>query len=200
MKTPSEVDVGERAGGGTRIGRRAILRSGVCLGLSLAATRAAAQGDAASSRPREGDVLVRADDPELKPLGPDDLIAGAKQMLAWAMDPADNTVRKGSRLNQLLLVRIDADKATPETQSRAAGAVVAYTAICTHTGCEVIDWLADEGLLYCPCHFSKFDPRDGAKVVDGPAPRSLPALPLRVMDGKLVVAKPFTTRVGFEPA
>jgi Rieske Fe-S protein len=37
-------------------------------------------------------------------------------------------------------------------------------------------------------------------VVDGPAPRPLPALPLAVADGKLVVAAPFTTRVSFDPA
>jgi Rieske Fe-S protein len=36
-------------------------------------------------------------------------------------------------------------------------------------------------------------------VLDGPAPRALPALPLKIADGMLVVAKPFTTRVGFEP-
>jgi Rieske Fe-S protein len=82
----------------------------------------------------------------------------------------------------------------------AADGVVAYTAICTHSGCEVVDWLADERLLYCSCHSSKFDPKDGARVVDGPAPRSLPALPLKVVDGRLVVAKPFTSRVGFESA
>jgi len=28
-------------------------------------------------------------------------------------------------------------------------------------------------------------------VVDGPAPRNLPALPLKIMDGTLVVAKPY---------
>jgi Rieske Fe-S protein len=35
-------------------------------------------------------------------------------------------------------------------------------------------------------------------VADGPAPRSLPALPLTLVDGRLVVAGPFTSRVGFE--
>ena len=121
-------------------------------------------------------------------------------MLAWAKDPTSSTVRSGSRLNQLLLMRIDEEKATAETRSRAAEGVVAYTAICTHTGCEVTDWLAGEALLYCPCHYSKFDPRDAARVVDGPAPRALPALPLAVESGKLVVAGRFTTRVGFETA
>jgi Rieske Fe-S protein len=35
-------------------------------------------------------------------------------------------------------------------------------------------------------------------VKDGPAPRALPQLPLKVVDGVLVVAAPFTARVGFE--
>jgi Rieske Fe-S protein len=50
----------------------------------------------------------------------------------------------------------------------------------------------------CSCHSSTFDPKDGARVVDGPAPRPLPALPLKIVDGKLVVARAFTARVGFE--
>jgi Rieske Fe-S protein len=151
-------------------------------------------------RPREGDLLVKADDASLTPLAPDDIPADARQVVAWAMDPTDRTVRSGSRLNRLLLVRIALDAASPETRARAADGVVAYTAICTHTGCDVVEWLADDRLLYCPCHFSKFDPRDGARVLDGPAPRPLPALPLTVKEGKLVVAGPFTARVGFEAA
>ena len=62
---------------------------------------------------------------------------------------------------------------------------------------EATDWLPD-GLLYCPCHFTKYDPRDGAAVIDGPAPRPLPALPLKIVDGKLTVAGPFTARVAFQ--
>jgi len=75
--------------------------------------------------------------------------------------------------------------------------VVAYTAICTHSGCEVVDWTSDARQLVCACHNSRFEPRDGGKVVDGPAPRRLPALPLKIVEGKLVVAKPFTARIGF---
>jgi Rieske Fe-S protein len=52
--------------------------------------------------------------------------------------------------------------------------------------------------LYCECHQSKFDPRDQARVTDGPAPRNLPALPLRIVGGRLEVAGPFTARPGFE--
>jgi rieske iron-sulfur protein len=116
------------------------------------------------------------------------------------MDPTDRTVRSGSRLNRVILLRLDAAQLAADTRSRAAGGVVAYNAICTHTGCEVVEWVAAAQVLQCPCHFSQFDPRDGARVVDGPAPRPLPALPLTLVDGKLGVARSFTTRVGFDPA
>jgi Rieske Fe-S protein len=118
--------------------------------------------------------------------------------MAWAMDPSNKTVRSGSRLNRVLLVRLDPEKLSGKTKPRAADGVVAYTAICTHTGCEVTEWV-DEQILFCPCHASKFEPKDGGKVVDGPAPRDLPALPLKLVDGKLAVAKPFTARVAFDP-
>ena len=182
--------------------RRAVLKGGLGLviGSGLAPSVALAQDDPAALRPKEGDLLVKEGDAARKPLTPDDLAIGAAQTMAWAMDPIDRTLRNGSRLNRVLLIRLDAAKLDPATRSRAADGVVAYTAICTHTGCEVVEWLADEGVLHCPCHFSKFNPSDGARVVDGPAPRPLPALPLAIVDGRLMVAKPFTSRVGFETA
>jgi Rieske Fe-S protein len=179
--------------------RRTVLKGGVAL-LLVKPQAGQAQGDAASIRPKEGDFLVKVGDPGATPLTPDDISVGATQTMAWPVDPMDGTVRSASRLNRVLLVRFNPDKLSPETLLRAADGVVAYTAICTHTGCEVIDWHADEQLLSCPCHYSKFDPKDGARVVDGPAPRTLPALPLQTVNGKLVVAKPFLTRVGFEQA
>ena len=182
--------------------RRAVLKGGLGLGfgLNLAPAVLLGQDDPAALRPKEGDLLVKESDTARQPLTPADLTVGAAQTMAWAMDPIDRTLRNGSRLNRVLLIRLDAAKLDPETRSRAADGVVAYTAICTHTGCEVVEWLADEGVLHCPCHFSKFKASDGARVVDGPAPRPLPALPLAIVDGRLVVAKPFTTRVGFETA
>lgn len=183
------------------VGRRDVLKAGVGLGLGTgyASSLFAGQDDQASVRPKEGDLLVKSGDANKAPLAPADIPRGAAHTLAWAMDPSDRTVRSGSRLNQVLLLRLDAEKLAAETQSRAADGVVAYTVICTHNGCDVDDWLAGDQLLSCSCHASIFDPKDGAKVVDGPAPRALPALPLKVVDGKLVVAKPFTARVGFDP-
>jgi Rieske Fe-S protein len=182
-----------------RWGRRALLKAGIGVGLGLTLpSRSAGQGEPASIRPKEGDLLVALADPDRAPLTPGDIPRGGVQTMAWAMDPADRTVRSGARFNQLLLVRFDPEKLSAETRSRAADGVVAYSVICTHSGCDVDDWLPDEQLLSCSCHSSMFDPRDGARVVDGPAPRELPALPLKVADGKLVVAGPFTARVGFE--
>jgi rieske iron-sulfur protein len=171
--------------------RRTLLKAALALGLG------AGQVDPAASRPRADDFVVRAGDASRRRLASDDIPLGAQQTLAWAMD-ADGTVRSGSRLNQLILVRLDPASMTAETKARAADGVVAYTSICTHTGCDVDDWQPDERLLACQCHSSLFDPRDGAKVVDGPAPRPLPALPLKVVDGVLVVAGAFTAAVAFE--
>jgi len=172
-------------------GRRAVLMAALGLGFRL-------QDDPASVRPKEGDLLVKSGDAANTPLTPADIPVGAKHTLAWAMDPADKTVRTGSRLNQLLLVRLAPEALAPETRARAADGVVAYTVICTHNGCDIDDWLAAEQLLSCSCHSSSFDPKDGGRVVDGPAPRVLPALPLKIVDGNLVVAKPFTSPVGYE--
>jgi Rieske Fe-S protein len=183
-----------------RTGRRQLLKCALGVGLGLTPALALAQDDPAAIRPKPGDLLIRVDDAAKTPLTPGDVPAGGKPIMAWALDPADGTVRSGSRLNRLLVLRLAADALAPDTRERAADGVVAYTAICTHTGCEVIEWLAAEEQLYCPCHYSKFDPKDAARVVDGPAPRPLPALPLSLSDGRLVVARPFTSRVGFEPA
>jgi len=87
----------------------------------------------------------------------------------------------------------------PEGQGvRAADGVVAYSGVCTHTGCDVTDWFGDTLHFKCPCHESEFDPGDGARVVGGPAPLPLAALPLKLVDGALVVASPFQGRVGFQ--
>jgi rieske iron-sulfur protein len=184
---------------GEFVGRRAVLQTGIAFGIDLCLCgKALANEDATSQRPKEGDLFVKVGDSSATPLRPADLPLGAKQIMVWPMDPADNTLRNGSRLNRVMLLRMDPETLSPETKSRAADGVVAYTAICTHTGCEVTEWVPEEQLLYCPCHESKFEPKDGAKVVDGPAPRMLPALPLKLVEGKLAVAKPFTAPVAFE--
>ena len=46
------------------------------------------------------------------------------------------------------------------------------------------------------CHNSEYDPRQGAEVVFGPAPRRLPALPVAIADGSLTIAAGFIGKVG----
>jgi ubiquinol-cytochrome c reductase iron-sulfur subunit len=75
--------------------------------------------------------------------------------------------------------------------------VVAYSKLCTHVGCPVGLYQAEEGLLLCPCHQSTFNVLDGARPVFGPAARSLPQLPLDVDDeGYLVARADFSGPVG----
>jgi Rieske Fe-S protein len=185
----------------TATGRRTLLKGalGATLGLTIHRVTGMAQEDPASRRPQPGDLLVREGDSTTTPLTASDIRPGPPTV-AWAMDPASRLVRNGSRFNQLVVLKLEATALSAETKARAADGIVAYTTICTHSGCEVIDWIVDGQLLFCACHSSSFDPKDGAKVVDGPAPRNLPALPLRIVDGALVVAGRFSDRVGFETA
>jgi rieske iron-sulfur protein len=178
--------------------RRALLTVGAGLGLGLAARRAGAQSDAARLRPQEGDLLVRADATDVTPLTPQSLPAGGAPMLAVPFDPAANLARTGSRLNRILLLHLDPASLNEQTAARAAEGVVAYSAICPHTGCEVIAWHPAEQMLECPCHNTKYDPKAGAKVISGPSPRSLAALPLQITDGNLAVAHPFIGRLGIQ--
>jgi Rieske Fe-S protein len=179
-------------------GRRALLRASVGLGVGLVTRAAGAQSDPARDRPKEGDLLVRVGSADATPLTPDNLPLGEGQVMAWPMDPAGNVVRDGSRLNKVLLLRLDPLLFDAQTAGRAANGVVAYSAICPHTGCEVVNWMADKQLLDCPCHNSEYDPKAGARVISGPSPRGLAALPLRVVDGNLVVAQAFIGRLGIQ--
>jgi len=168
------------------------------VGLTLAPRLVLAQTDPARERPREGDLLVTVGAATPQSLTIEDVPRAGQQIMAWPMDAESKTVRSGSRLNKVLLLHLDAEGLERETKERAVEGIVAYSAICTHTGCDVTTWHPDRQLLECPCHYSLYDPREGAKVVGGPSPRRLPALPLKIADGKLAVAKPFIGRPGFQ--
>jgi rieske iron-sulfur protein len=188
-----------RSGSGST--RRDFLTVSSALGLDVvvAAMGSPASAQSENERPKEGDLLVANEGESAVPLQLNDIPVGGPPVLAWPMDPVSNTVRKSSRLNKVLLVRLDPATLVGITRERAADGVVAYSAICPHAGCEVSVWVAEQRILECSCHFSHYDPREGAAVVDGPAPRALAALPLKIADGKLVVAKAFTARVGIAP-
>jgi cytochrome b6-f complex iron-sulfur subunit len=72
------------------------------------------------------------------------------------------------------------------------GYFYALSAVCTHLGC-IANWKAEEGIVACPCHGSKFD-REG-NVTAGPAPRPLPRFAMSLDDqGQLVVDRSVIVR------
>jgi Rieske Fe-S protein len=129
---------------------------------------------------------------------PMDLPLGGPPVMAYPSDPQTGVVRDGSRLNQVVLLRLDPATLAAETRARAAEGIVGYSAVCTHTGCDIWIWQAETQILKCPCHDSEFDPKEGARVVGGPAPRRLPMLPLKIVNGVLMAAGGFSGRVGFQ--
>ena len=77
------------------------------------------------------------------------------------------------------------------------GTIAAYSKICTHAGCPVGLYNSIAHQLVCPCHQSTFDVLSNCKPVFGPAPRSLPQLPLTVdAEGYLTSQSGYTVPVG----
>jgi rieske iron-sulfur protein len=182
--------------------RRGLLLAGVAAaaaGLLPTEGRADDEDPRRKMRPQVGDEFVRFEgDQEGAVIAAEDLHLGADPIIAWAMDPATKLPRDGSRLNQVLLLRLDPSSLGPETLEHSADGLVAYSAICTHAQCTVSAWMPDSRVLHCPCHQSEFDPRHDAKVVGGPAPRPLAALPLKIVDGKPTVAAGFIGKIGMD--
>lgn len=184
--------------------RRSLLLTALATGACLAAAKSAvAEEDrpGADTRPQKGDVLVVSDgEHEGEIVKPADLKLGGPSVRAWPKDPKTSVVRDGSRLNEILIVKLDASELDDATRSRSVDGIVAYSAVCTHAACPVTEWVkseeGDKNVFKCPCHNSEYDPRQGAQVVFGPAPRRLAALPLAVTDGSLVVAAAFVGKVG----
>lgn len=58
--------------------------------------------------------------------------------------------------------------------------VAAFSRVCTHAGC-LVGYDQQAEMIVCPCHGAEFDPRQGARVVAGPAPT--PLSPVRVTVG-----------------
>jgi rieske iron-sulfur protein len=181
--------------------RRDILHGVIAVGAAAALTapaRAALPSKSpADLRPQEGDVFVFADgDRQGEEIKPEDLKVGERPVLAWPRDPKSGTVRDGSRLNEVLLVRLAPDSLDEEVKEHAADGILAYSAICTHQQCPVTGWNPEAQVLHCDCHQSEFDPHAGGRKVSGPAPRGLPGLPVRIDGDVVVAAGTFLGRVG----
>ena len=149
--------------------------------------------------PADGDVLVFAfGSRKGEVVTPADVPLDGPQVFAYAGD-ADGAhgASDASRIDQIVLLRLDPLSLSEETALHSAEGIVAYSAICTHEGCDISDWSSESRRLICPCHDSEFDPTDNGQVTEGPARRRLAALPLKLIDGQLVVSGGFTGRIGF---
>ena len=102
--------------------------------------------------------------------------------------------------SQALLIRVPPGLLhLPADRMAAAprGIYVAYSKLCTHAGCPVGLYRAQERSLFCPCHQSQFNVLDGAKPYFGPAARPLPQLPMALNpQGFLVAMGDFDSPVG----
>ena len=105
----------------------------------------------------------------------------------------------GSADSQAVLIRVQSDL-LQLAADRAAGApegLVCYSKVCTHAGCPLSLYLAEDHELRCPCHQSTFDVLDGARPVYGPASRPLPQLLIEIDDdGTLRAMGDFTEPIG----
>ena len=95
----------------------------------------------------------------------------------------------------LIVRRRESDYGDQTRLEDTVAGYAAYSKVCTHAGCMVSD--VEDSILVCPCHYGKFDPLQGARVVGGPPPRPLPQLPITLSaDGYLIAVGDFLGHVG----
>src|SRR5882672_2793509 len=113
--------------------RRALILTALAAGTCIATSKAGAAGEGqpgSDERPQKADVLVLAEGEQAgKIIEPQDLKLGGPPLRAWPKDPKTSVIRNGSRLNEVLIVKLDPAELDDETRSRAADGIVAYSAI-----------------------------------------------------------------------
>jgi ubiquinol-cytochrome c reductase iron-sulfur subunit len=105
----------------------------------------------------------------------------------------------GDANSQTLLIHVaDTPVVTrPGRETWSPMGYLAFSKVCTHAGCPVGLYEHRTEQLLCPCHQSLFDVPRGALPVFGPAPRSLPQLPLALStDGYLIAQSDYLEPIG----
>lgn len=164
----------------------------------LVATPAVAAADAAArgTKPQEGDRLAfMMGDNKGKEVKLADVQLGKEPVLAYPMDPVTGKVLE-SRVNLIVMIRLKDADISAKVKPHAADGVVAYSALCTHYGCPITNIDPTLKQVVCNCHGSVFDAGNRGVVTAGPATRRLPLLPLKVVDGALVIAGKFDGPLG----
>ena len=138
---------------------------------------------------RKGSRVVGSDG---RPIRPDQLTTDTVQTVF----PEGNV---GHADSQTLLIKLRPEdlQLAADRQAWEPDGVVGYSKICTHAGCPVGLYRAEDHSLLCPCHQSTFDVLRGAVPTFGPAARPLPQLPLEVdSEGFLVARSDYAEPVG----
>ncbi|MET4737613.1 hypothetical protein ABIF73_001752 [Bradyrhizobium japonicum] len=136
-KSTAEPDVDAGAEQTRRTLLLGALATTACLGCSTQA-RAGEDPPGSDERPQKGDLLVFSEgDQEGKLITAADLPAGGPPVHAWPKDPNTSVVRSASRLNEILIIRLDPAELDEKTRARAVDGILAYSAICSHAGCPV---------------------------------------------------------------
>lgn len=181
--------------------RRALIVGGAALaaGFVGAGEEAAAAGsDPSKLEVQPGDYLEIVRGPRKgERLRADALEIAAAPFECFPVDPATGTLRRGHRLNRMLALRLDPSELSEATAANAADGALVFSAICTHKGCTIKSWMAEERNLRCHCHLSQFDARSAGDVRNGPAKHQLPMVPLALdAEGFVVAAGGFTSAPG----
>ena len=90
--------------------RRSLLLTALAAGACLAAKPVAAEEDQPGSeeRPQKGDFLVHSEgEHEGEVIRPGDLKLDGPPVHTWPKDPKSSVIRNGSRLNEIVLVKLD---------------------------------------------------------------------------------------------
>lgn len=126
------------------------------------------------------------------PLRPDDLALGSVRTVF-----PEGSIGSPDAVTLLVKVRPSELQLDGDRAGWAPDGCVGYSKICTHAGCPVGLYRAEDNALLCPCHQSTFDVLRGAVPTFGPAARPLPQLPMGVDDeGYLVALGDFPEPVG----
>ena len=159
----AQVDLGVLAAGRMAISRRLLL------GSSAAAVAALTLGGCASSEPGPAGTEPTGATPS-SPAGS----GGAGKVLATTSEfPTGGGKIVGTAAGPVVVTE------------PADGQFKAFSAVCTHQGCTVAE--VTENTIICKCHGSVFDAGTG-EVLEGPAPKPLPAVAITVEGDRILLA------------
>jgi rieske iron-sulfur protein len=180
--------------------RRNLLKStcavaGATAVLSMSGSPSAFAFDSQKNVPQIGDSFVFADGAKKgQAVTVADIVTDAPPVIVKAKSASgvvsdeDNTT--------VLLYRVSPDKIPASTKGDTVEGILAYSAVCTHLGCILTNWNATTKEFLCPCHDALFDPLKEGANTGGATCRSLPHIPVKAVNGQLVVADVPSGHVG----